>query len=54
MPIPDVHGRYAEGKSELEQMVSVTEEISGAVGMEFGFEKCAVAHMRNGRTSRGT
>ncbi len=41
---------YAEGKSE---MVRVTEGISGAVGMEFGFQKCAVAHMRNGRTRRG-
>ncbi len=40
---------YAEGKSELDQMVKVTEVISGAVGMEFGFQKCAVAHMRNGR-----
>ncbi len=44
---------YVEGKFELEQMVRVAEEISGAVGMEFGLEKCAVAHMRNGRTRRG-
>ncbi len=33
----------------LERMVGVTEEVSAAVGMEFGLKKCAVAHLKNGR-----
>ncbi len=40
---------YAESKEMLEQMVGVTEEVSAAVGMEFGLKKCAVAHLKNGR-----
>ncbi len=33
----------------LERMVGVTEEVSAAMGMEFGLKKCAVAHLENGR-----
>ncbi len=40
---------YAESKEMLERMVGVAEEISTAVGMEFGLKKCAVAHLKNGR-----
>ncbi len=38
---------YAESKEMLERMVGVTEEVSAAVGMEFGLKKCAVAHLIN-------
>ena len=39
---------YTDGKSGLEEAVKVVENVSGAMGMEFGLRKCAVAHMIRG------
>ena len=39
---------YADGKRGLEEVVGMVEEVSGAMGMELGLRKCAVAHMTKG------
>ncbi len=36
-------------KGRLTEVVSMVEEVSGAMGMELGLRKCAVAHMVRGR-----
>ena len=39
---------YGENKTELEEVVGMVEVVSGAMGMELGLRKCAVAHMMQG------
>ncbi len=39
---------YAEDRENLEEVVRLVEEVSGAMGMELGLRKCAVAHMVHG------
>ena len=40
---------YARDRGSLAEVVSVVEEVSGAMGMELGLRKCAVAHMIRGK-----
>ena len=39
---------YAEDRENLEEVVRLVEKVSGAMGMELGLRKCAVAHMVHG------
>ena len=41
---------YARDRGSLEEVVRVVEEVSGAMGMELGLRKCAVAHMTRGKS----
>lgn len=36
---------YASGKTSLEQMLTLVDRVSQAVGMQLGLTKCAVAHL---------
>ncbi len=40
---------YAESETRLEAVIEVVENVSGAMGMELGIRKCAVAHMIGGK-----
>ena len=40
---------YTENKRSLTEVVNMVEEVSGAMGMELGLRKCALAHLVPGR-----
>ena len=45
---------YEEGKRTLKEMVGLVEEVSGAIGMTLGLKRCAAAHARKGKVTRGS
>lgn len=45
---------FADSKAEIEEALNEEEDVSNALGMEFGLAKCAVAHARAGRLVGGS
>ena len=44
---------FAESREDLRKASEEAEEVSNALGMQFGLSKCAVAHVRAGRLAAG-
>ena len=44
---------YAKGKADLSKVVRLVDRTSEEMGMTMGLRKCAVAHMRNGKSQTG-
>lgn len=42
---------YASSESDLHNALRMVQDFTGDVGMEFGMDKCAVFHVRKGRTA---
>ena len=40
---------YAKNDDDLEALVNLVKTYSRDIGMEFGLEKCAVVHMKQGK-----
>ena len=44
---------YAKGKADLSKVLRLVDRTSKEMGMTIGLRKCAVAHMRNGKSQSG-